>query len=617
MLAAITGFYATPAAAGSFELLSRTLLQGPARDAAFFENGLITASGGGIAIASPAGNISDPLFVPLDGEPFSIAARGKIAYLAVLRLGLVTVDLSSPSSPQVSVSNRSKRADCLSICGPYLIVSDVEEGLASLDLRDPLKPKMRDRFKPKAVPFLIKSDGDLFAAISTQRVLIFGVSSDGKIDALGEIDPGGVVKSGELHGTILYLILDGGSLALYDLSDPRSPSLLGAISKRGLADISFEADRGLALTLKGDLLPVTAKGGEIKFGAAIEASYPSRDHMPPVKGSILARLKQGSKSTRFAGSAVRLSGDSFVTVGGLTGAWLYRFEGEGACFISSFVSLGFAIDLVARDGYLYLANGRGGARIGKVADNGSVDWISTIRTSVARDVAVSGDILLLADGKEGLKLYDISDPRNPVERGRQSSPFFLSAVVARGKRAYLAGGLGGAEVVDFSDPDKPFLVWREKFSEVRGIDTDERYMYFADGFEGFKIYDIEGEKPVFVSGMRTLGWNCDVFVRGKRLYLAEGGHGFSIADISNPDRPVKLGRVDTGDLAREIHARGNTVFIALQRGGIAAIDVSDPAAPFIAARHPSVDDARGVFADERFVYLASASGGVYIFRYKE
>ena len=304
-----------------------------------------------------------------------------------------------------------------------------------------------------------------------------------------------------------------------------------------------------------------------------------------------------------------------VCVDGKEGFWIYDLRGGGASCTGKVAAKGYAFDLVASDGYVYLANGGDGLRVGKVDDTGSIEWIGHLQTTMARDVALAGDVLYLADGDDGLKTVDVKDPANPRVLGRSASPFFLSAVVAEGGRAFIAGGLGGTEIVDCSDPGKPRLVWREKFSEVRGIFADREYFYFADGFKGFKIYTHGGAAPRLVSSTGTPGWNCDLFAAGGLLYLAIGGDGLAVADIGDVSKPAMLGSVSIGSIAREIHAAGSTVFVASQTNGINAIDVSDPRNPAIAAHHPSVGDGRGVFADGRFVYLASGPGGLYIFRY--
>jgi len=310
-----------------------------------------------------------------------------------------------------------------------------------------------------------------------------------------------------------------------------------------------------------------------------------------------------------------MEGKQLAIVSAFEGVRLCAREGASARVLDRFATRGFAIDLIAVNNLLYVANGYDGVRIGKVDRNGTIDWISHIQTNEARDVALAADCLVIADGAGGIKTADVADPRHPRIIGKHSSPYFMSAVVVQGTKAYCAGGLGGVEIVDIADPRRPSLVWQERFSEVRGIWVSGQYLYFADGFRGFRIFSLGGKEPAPLSVLDTPGWNCDCFVEGNAAYLADGGRGIVIADIANKKKPRMLGSVSLGTIAREIHLRGRTLFVASNTKGIAAVDVSNMRKPVVASWHQTVDDGRGVFADSEFVYLASGSGGVYVFRY--
>jgi hypothetical protein len=270
---------------------------------------------------------------------------------------------------------------------------------------------------------------------------------------------------------------------------------------------------------------------------------------------------------------------------------------------------------LAEDGLLYLANGLDGVRIARVGDNGTLDWIGHVQTAQARDVALAGANLVIADGPGGLKVADVSDPANPKIVGRHESPYFMSAVAVRDGHAYCAGGLGGVEVVDVSQPRQPSLVWRQDCSEVRGIDVDDRFLYFSDGNVGFHIYALAKDGPVPISTLDTPGWNCDCLVAKNTAYLADGGAGIVIVDVGNRKKPRTLGSLSINALTSVVYVFNNTLFAAAHTKGIAAVDVSSPKNPTVAAWYKTADDERGVFADGNFVYAASGSGGVYVLRY--
>lgn len=640
---------------GGFELLSRSLFQGIPREALIAGDNIVLASGGALAVI---GDPSDPgafRLVALDGQPYDIDAKGPAVYAAAWGKGLVTVDLADPADPVVYNTLSMPRITHCCVCGDLLVAADIGKGVVTFDISDPLKPAPTPFEGIRARPVSLLSNDETVVIVESGGAAFYSPGNGGALDLRSRVEARAGNGKSFLHRDVLYLPAGGGTFERYDISDPASPLKLDPLPVPGAAALAFSGDRGLALTDGGKIIPFDLpragggkgtggvegnrdSGGDDGSGGAggsggndravggrdtaatgdpLRADYArvGADERPAPKRNLVDKLTGRDKTGFFPGSSIAMSENRLVCLDGKEGFWIYDLRGGAASCAGKVAAKGYAFDLVASDGYAYLANGADGLRVGKVDEAGSIDWIGHLQTTMARDAALSGDVLYLADGDDGLKTVDVKDPANPRLLGSSASPFFLSAVVAEGGMAFIAGGLGGTEIVDCSDPGKPRLVWRERFSEVRGIFADRKYFYFADGFEGFKIYAHGGAAPRLVSSTATPGWNCDLFADGGLLYMAIGGDGLAVADIGDVSKPSMLGSVSIGSIAREIHAAGRTVFVASQTNGINAIDVSDPRNPAIAAHHQSVGDGRGVFADGRFVYLASGPGGLYIFRY--
>ncbi|MBN2184020.1 MAG: hypothetical protein JW746_01700 [Candidatus Krumholzibacteriota bacterium] len=604
-------------AGGSFELLSRTLLQGNITAASFYEEGIIVASGAALAVAYPSESIPEYKLLPLGGEIRDLAVNGKYAYAAARNFGLVTIDLSDPHNPKETDTFAISQPSGLAIASDRLIVLVVRKGLYIFSLSDPAKPELTEKLELDPGAVSIGASNKMIAVFYSEKTILYDIGKDRPAgEPLIIKSPGGQGR-GYITGSILFTFHRRGLTKIYDISGSGPPRKTADMPIDDISSISFDGHKGIALTEEGKLIPFTYSKGEVRTAKQLEVDMTQACGIKTAKTDILSILKSRKRSHTVPGGALAVAAGKIASFGPEEGLYLFNIDGDNICPVSHIPNGGFAFDLVADSGWLYVANGSDGIRTGKVGIDGNVEWKGHFKSTVARDIAVSGDLLLLADGGDGLKVIDIKDPADPFQIGSISSPYFLSAVVTRGTLAFLAGGMGGAEIVDFSDPKKPKAVWRKDFSEVRGVFADEEYFYFSDGFEGFHIYKVNGEKTELVSKYNTSGWNDDLFVSGNMIYLAEGGNGLYIADIKDRKTPVMLGSVDIGSIAREIHLWGNTVFIASHKKGITAVDVSDPHKPFIAARHRSADDARGVFADGNFVYLASGAGGVYIFRYIE
>lgn len=626
-----------------FQLLSRSLLQGPARAIAFYQDGFVLCSGGGIAVFSPAESLGTPRIHLVNGQPYQIAIRNRTAYVAANRGGLVTIDLSDPLKPVETETYRISRAILCCLSERYLFCADYEGGVYTFTLTNPLRPRLIHEKRLFPLPLFMESAGEHLAVVSTREARIFGIGNSGKLTELTRVQSPENLRKCLLNDGELVLLSTEGTVFRWDVTDPAEPKQLSAIENKMVLDVTLDEGRGFILTNSHEIMPFesvgrapkehppgwtvqegknsgsntgTVPGDTIVFGKPLELKYENSDDGSGRFDNLVYKMKGKLNPGTYIGRSLFLEGKAIVTTAGLKGLSLFRLEEEKLLLIGTVPTGGFAMDLIAAGDLLYLANGNDGVRIGRIFHNGSVDWIGHLPSYHARDVALNGDILVLADGEDGLKTVDVSDPRRPAVVGHHRSSYFMSAVVSDGTFAYVAGGKGGAEIIDVSNPKRPELVWRREYSEMRGIDIDSRYCYIADGNDGFRTFSILNGKPTLISTIDTPGWNCDVFIVGDTAYLADGGKGIRIVDINDRTKPRKLGAVNLNTLVREIHVVDGTLFAAGHTAGIIAVDVTDPNTPRVASTFRTVDDARGVFADDSFVYLASGSGGLYIFKYK-
>jgi hypothetical protein len=613
------------AATERFELLSRTLVQGPARAVCFFPDGVIIGTGGGLAVSPADKALRDATYLPIDGEPYEIVVEGRIAYVAANNGGLKVIDLLDLAHPNETFSFPVAQATSCAVAGRELFLATVNGALFSFDIADPRIPVLKETKTLESPAVSLSAEGNALAVIHAKKAEVFDVQN-GAMRKRVEIESPGEVTKGLLGGGILYLLMQTGELRIWDIAGDGPPRALETPRIKDIIDVAVSERSGIALTRLAFVVPFeivrerVPRGGaskaRLRIGTALngKAIEEKKGAMPETANRSSAPCGTTSQSGIFTG--VSISGTRFALVSAFDCVRLCDIEGARVRLIDWCPTRGFAIGLIAARGYLYVANGYDGVRIGAVRTNGMIDWIGHLQTEEARGVALSGDILVIADGEGGIKTADVAEPERPAIIGVHPSPYFMSAVVVQGGRAYCAGGLGGAEIVDIANPRRPALVWRKGFSEVRGLWVDRRFLYMTDGFQGLRIFSLGANGPAELSDLDTPGWMCDCLVSKNTAYLADGGRGIAIADVSNRRKPRLLGSVSVGSIARYLALRGKTLFVAAYTSGIVAVDVSNPRKPAVEAARATVDDGRGVFVDDDFVYVASGSGGVYVFRYR-
>ncbi len=255
----------------------------------------------------------------------------------------------------------------------------------------------------------------------------------------------------------------------------------------------------------------------------------------------------------------------------------------------------------------------------------------------AEGIEVVGDIAYVADGSEGLKIFDVSDPSAMVllgslDTGLAHDVLYKNDLFA-GKIAYIADGFSGLVVIDVNDPSAPTQIGSyATLGQAMGLSYhggfgDGPYLTIAAGGEGVIVLDVSvPSSPVFKDSHTTAGFANDVTtdvvdgmdylyvaaagagvemyrllfgfaitprmptdtpsfaqsieVVGDIAYVADWSSGLQIINL-NADRndPVIVGSFNTSGLAVDVQVSGGTAYVADEEGGVQVIDVRVPASP--------------------------------------
>ena len=166
--------------------------------------------------------------------------------------------------------------------------------------------------------------------------------------------------------------------------------------------------------------------------------------------------------------------------------------------------------MVAQGDWLFVADGPGGVSVLDLTQPAAPKLVATLPTTEARAIAVAWPWLLVADGPGGLLVCDIADPRNPsvlssvdlneersvpkdatdvavlFQHSRTKAADELGERIERSPArhlAFVAAGLDGAAIVDFTEPSRPVLLQgqpqRAAFTgnrnDVRGVAVSSQF----------------------------------------------------------------------------------------------------------------------------------------------
>ena len=139
----------------------------------------------------------------------------------------------------------------------------------------------------------------------------------------------------------------------------------------------------------------------------------------------------------------------------------------------------------------YVANGSLGLHAVDVADPSAPGLLFTEPTFSARDCAVSGALLVLADGSAGLKLIDPAAAAGARVVGQLALNGQAHGVAVSGGVAWVAGWSGGLHAVDVADPAAPLRLATAGLPAGLALDVTmhQGMVLVAGGTGGLHVFD--------------------------------------------------------------------------------------------------------------------------------
>ena len=327
----------------------------------------------------------------------------------------------------------------------------------------------------------------------------------------------------------------------------------------------------------------------------------------------------------------------------------YAFAGNGAYLevfqkqtdkyvkIDSLIMPGSVQDIWVQSGavHVYVACGKAGLQVVHFNGTNFSGIIGSAETDgYASGVAQYGNYAYVADGGNGLIIYNIGIPSNPQYRGRVNiSGYARDVYIANDSTALVAGDSAGLFSVDIKNStspavldsiafDLPFIGYPDLKPVVYNVLTRDTVAFVAAGWGGMRTVDIRN--PNTIHDKQIGLWVDtspvevrDVFVSGQNAYLACGEKGmYAPIDVSDPATvmggPTRL-PLDTEGIATKIFIAQDTAWIADGFNGLLMADVDLLKQPSMIDSFETADYSFDVLIDGQTAYLAVGKSGVNSF----
>ncbi len=421
-----------------------------------------------------------------------------------------------------------------------------------------------------------------------------------ELSMLGELGIGGCMDAA-LVGKTLYVI-GGGKLHVADVSDARSPKVVGSLG-------------GL-----GYVRQICVVGG-VAYITAREDGMFLVDVTRPEEPRLISHYDTIELATGIA-----VSGDVAFVACRTAGVELVDVSSPTSPRHLSTVRTGEAQSVDARDGILYAGVwGSLELVVCDVSDPRKPSVIARAKLDGYGDgVDVRGDYCYVATGHHsrqgprrnpgdpghgkghGLEIFDVSDPAAPKLVGGVKCPLLYRMgmdmwdVIVTDRHAFVGDTYNGVFVVDISDPVRPRIVARRQLPLVEGRQD-------PSPVGGFAV----GDGVIYAAG----AWS-DLHVIEASMARAVVPESDRTAPISPPAEPESDARFRVYRPEGQVHAvafEGNVAFVAAGMAGLHAVSISPEIKKL--EEYPSDGFALGVAVCNRNVFVAEGTGGLSIWEH--
>lgn len=391
------------------------------------------------------------------------------------------VDIAEPTLPSV-VSSLPMASPFLPASVGSLVFVPVFQGLTVVDLGDPLTPQV---VATLALPSLGVgvSIADGLAGVTTGvgGLQIVDVSNPYSPGTLGGGDTDGLASDVLVHGGYAVVADEWNGLVMFDVSDPASPALTGDLSVPG---------RAVGLSIVESHVYVAGSEGGL---SVVEIEDPTRPE-------ILATVETPGPALDVAAAA----DFAFVAAGPGGVAIIDIAPPDGPVLLGAIPVPAGASSAAISDGFLLVGTqDPGGLQIFDVSNPEDPQFLGGFDASAEiSDIAIRGDLAVLAGGTSGVFFADVSDPTLPGLIGAYDTPGHASRLSLDGSVVYVADFHGGVSILDASDPHSPVPLGAVSSSrQARGVFSAGAFVCVAEGSRGLSLVpsqcnDASASEPV-------------------------------------------------------------------------------------------------------------------------
>lgn len=460
----------------------------------------------------------------------------------------------------------------------YLAVGD--EGLQIVDIADPTEPAMVGSVRTRGFANGIAvGNGTAWIAATRSGVRGYDVTDPGSPRLIGAVVPAELTYDVAIGGGVLWAAsVDG--LHAVDVIDPRRP--------RVVSTTDVPTPWGLQrVIVRGDVLVTAA------FWAGMELYDATEPQRPELIGSIF-QWECPTMDVEVVGSTAALLCESYLSIADISDPTrpveLATVEDIAGCTLPEPLAVSSRKLAAGGGDTLIVANDCNGLRVLDLTEPRQPEILLTRETpGHPAALSVLDDHILVAsdtDHEGWFRSLDVSNPSTLTLSGGPIGPDFGLRVdrdmAVAGGHAYVSGNLGRIHIFDVTDPVSPSYVTDHPLAAdfgIQGLAASTELLIVASSSGELVIHDLVRPTDPIKIGRLDLGTDIDdVAISGSLAFLAGSSAGLTIVDLAEPSAPRVVSNLPVGR-ARRLGVEAPLVLVAAGHDGLVVVDATTPLVP--------------------------------------
>lgn len=467
-----------------------------------------------------------------------------LAYVACFEAGLRIYDYSNPYLPrEIGALNLPYIAEDVKVKDTFAYVANHLGGFKVINVADPYNPRMvfSHEIPGQTASSILVIDTIAIIAWDYAGLRIWNISNPTQPFEISNVyGPAGFID--RINDTLIIVQRSATEQHIFNIKNPNSPIRVGilqnvaspAIWKNrcyvALSRPTIHRDTLIVLNIENPSSPIVL-GTYGEFHGLTEKIFVSGNYV--FTGTRENGIKIYDVSVPSKPKLISQYGVNIKLIGGiLVKDTIAYFTSESTLYVISIKdpeNPRLITTLTSLSGSLYLKDTLlfvcgDSLWIVNVRKPSLPRRITAIRSQGTRftNCAVYDKLLVTTEGYFGMRIFDISDPANPVFLSKCDTTAHVNGVVIKYPYAYLCGGYG-LLVFDISDPRNPiWLTYYLTPDYAWDVEIDSNIAYLATAWYGVRAIDISNpNSPREIGYYITPVWAKDLYIKDGLIYVAD------------------------------------------------------------------------------------------------